>query len=140
MERIEDCFTFLLGKAYQKLSQMEKGKLHSYGVTPVQFGLLHLLWEKDGRKGSELGERLRLDGATITGLLDRLEQGGLIERRPDPNDRRINLIYLTAAGKELEQPLNRIVDEFNEEVISSFSQEEVNVFKKMLTALGLGRQ
>ncbi|UFJ39409.1 MarR family transcriptional regulator [Brevibacillus humidisoli] len=139
MDRIEDCFTFLLGKAYQRFSQIEKERLRPYGVTPVQFGLLHLLWEKDGRKGSELGERLRLDGATITGMLDRLEQSGLVERRSDPKDRRINLIYLTPKGKELEKPLNDLLDQLQAELLSDFPEEEVAFLKKMLVQLGLGR-
>ncbi|KKX56560.1 MarR family transcriptional regulator [Brevibacillus borstelensis] len=140
MERIEDCFGFLLGKAYQKVFQLEKARLSEYGVTPVQFVLLHVLWEKDGQKGVELGSRLRLDGATITGLLDRLEQMGLIERRPSPTDRRTNLIYLTPRGRELEKPLNEISDEVNREAMSIFREEELAMLKSMLTRLGLEKE
>ncbi|MCM3557095.1 MarR family winged helix-turn-helix transcriptional regulator [Brevibacillus borstelensis] len=140
MERIEDCFGFLLGKAYQKVFQLEKARLSEYGVTPVQFVLLHVLWEKDGQKGVELGSRLRLDGATITGLLDRLEQMGLIERRPSPTDRRTNLIYLTSRGRQLEKPLNEISDEVNREAMSIFREEELAMLKSMLTRLGLEKE
>ncbi|MGG3885503.1 MarR family winged helix-turn-helix transcriptional regulator [Brevibacillus panacihumi] len=140
MDRIEDCYGFLLGKAYQKVWQMEKAALAQYGITPVQFVLLHVLWEKDGQKGVELGGRLRLDGATITGVLDRLEKMGLIERRPDLNDRRTNLIFLTPKGKELEKPMNQVTDAVNKEVISMFSEEEANLLKSMLTKLGLGQK
>lgn len=140
MERIEDCFGFLLGKAYQKVFQLEKARLSEYGVTPVQFVLLHVLWEKDGQKGVELGSRLRLYGATITGLLDRLEQMGLIERRPSPTDRRTNLIYLTPRGRELEKPLNEISDEVNREAMSIFREEELAMLKSMLTRLGLEKE
>lgn len=140
MDRIEDCYGFLLGKAYQKVWQMEKAALSQYGITPVQFVLLHVLWEKDGQKGVELGGRLRLDGATITGVLDRLEKMGLIERRPDLNDRRTNLIFLTPKGKELEKPMNQVTDAVNKEVISMFSEEEAKMLKSMLTKLGLGQK
>ncbi|WNC12997.1 MarR family transcriptional regulator [Brevibacillus brevis] len=137
MDRIEDCYGFLLGKAYQKVWQLEKAALSPYGVTPVQFILLHALWEKDGQKGVELGGRLRLDGATVTGVLDRLEKMGLIERRSDPNDRRTNLIFLTPRGKELEKPLNQVSDAVNQEALSIFSEEEAKLLKTMLTRLGL---
>lgn len=140
MDRIEDCYGFLLGKAYQKVWQMEKAALSQYGITPVQFVLLHVLWEKDGQKGVELGGRLRLDGATITGVLDRLEKMGLIERRPDLNDRRTNLIFLTPKGKELEKPMNQVTDAVNKEVISMFSEEEARLLKSILTKLGLGQK
>ncbi|OUM88063.1 MAG: transcriptional regulator [Bacillus thermozeamaize] len=136
MERIEDCINFLLGKAYQKANQLSKQKLSSYNLTSVQFAVLHLLWEKDGRHAAELGERLLLDGATMTGLLDRLIQKGLIVRRPDPNDRRVNRIYLTNKGKRLEQKLNQKMDEANEELLKHFTEAEVASLKRMLAKIG----
>lgn len=78
-----------------------------------------------------------MDGATITGVLDRLEKLELIERRSDPNDRRTNLIFLTPQGKELEKPLNQLTEEVNNTVISLFSEEEAKLLKNMLTKLGL---
>ncbi|PET64812.1 hypothetical protein CN514_12700, partial [Bacillus sp. AFS001701] len=75
------CVHFLLGKALQKVNQISKSKLSPYGVTPVQFALLNILWKKDGQVGAKLGKVLQLDSATITGLLDRLETNGFIERR-----------------------------------------------------------
>jgi MarR family transcriptional regulator, organic hydroperoxide resistance regulator len=69
MERIEECISFLLGKAYQQVQQAAKGRLAPHGVTPVQYALLRVIWERDGQTGAELGERLQLDSATITGLL-----------------------------------------------------------------------
>lgn len=50
---------------------------------------------------SELAEQLGVEGATIAGMVDRLVKAGLIERRASPDDRRVRLIVLTAAGKEL---------------------------------------
>ncbi len=78
MGRIEDCFIFQLGKAYQQVNHEAKRRLAPYGVTPVQYALLDVLWEADGQSGAALGERLRLDGATITGLLDRLAHAGFV--------------------------------------------------------------
>jgi DNA-binding MarR family transcriptional regulator len=136
MERIEDCINFLLGKAYQKANQLSKQKLSSYNLTSVQFAVLHLLWEKDGQHAAELGERLQLDGATMTGLLDRLIQKELIVRCPDPNDRRVNRIYLTNKGRQLEQNLNQKMDEANEEILKSFTEAEVKLFKQMVAKIG----
>ncbi|MDF1510351.1 MarR family transcriptional regulator [Robertmurraya sp. DFI.2.37] len=140
MEKIEDCFCFLLGKTFHKVSQKGKERLSNFGITPVQFTILHLLWEKEGQKSIDIAKRLHLDGSTITPILDRLVQNGLIERRHDPKDRRINLIYLTEKGKELETPLNNTMDEVNHSVIEGFDEEEIKVFKKMLTKLGLNQE
>ena len=53
----------------------------------------------------ELAERLKSDPSNVTGLIDRLEARGLVERRPDPNDRRIKGLALTAAGARLRERL-----------------------------------
>ncbi|WP_134685752.1 MarR family winged helix-turn-helix transcriptional regulator [Brevibacillus migulae] len=135
--KIEDCLNFLASKTYQRLSQLAKPKLSKLGITTTQCALLHVLWEQDGLKGIELGERLRIDGATITGMLDRLEQNGIIERRPDSRDRRINLIFLTEQGKELEGPVKLIMKEVEDDVLNGFSEQEVALFKKMMTLIGL---
>lgn len=131
------CVHFLLGKALQRASQISKAKLEPYGVTPVQYALLYQLWKKDGQFSYELGKSLLLDSATITGIIDRLEQNELIKRRFDPTDRRTKLIYLTEKGKELEQPLKKKMDEMNEEVLSGLDDKERNQFKQMLFDIGI---
>jgi MarR family transcriptional regulator, organic hydroperoxide resistance regulator len=79
--------SFYLGKAYQQVTQSAKQRLAPYGVTPVQYALLKVLWEHKHQSGAELGECLLLDSATMTGLLDRLEHAGLIERKAHETDR-----------------------------------------------------
>jgi DNA-binding MarR family transcriptional regulator len=113
MERIEDCISFLLGKAYQQVTQDAKRRLARFGVTPVQYGLLKVLWEEDEQSGAALGERLVLDSATITGVVDRLERAGLVERRSDPGDRRVNRVALTPKGRALRAPLDREMEKMN---------------------------
>nr|WP_205762627.1 MarR family transcriptional regulator [Aneurinibacillus aneurinilyticus] len=108
-----------------------------HGVTPVQYALLHLLWEKDGQHGAELGERMRLDSATITGLLDRLTHSELVERRPDPKDRRMNRIHITEKGRTLEKKLKKEMEDINRTILANFTQEEADVLKNMLSRLGL---
>lgn len=131
------CVHFLLGKALQKVNQISKSKLSPYGVTPVQFALLRMLWKKDGQVGADLGEQLQLDSATITGLLDRLETHGFIERRVLPNDRRNKLVFLTEKGKSMEIPLCEKMDEMNQEVLSGFNEDEAKRFKEMLFNIGI---
>ncbi|GED12016.1 MarR family winged helix-turn-helix transcriptional regulator [Aneurinibacillus migulanus] len=134
---LEDCVVFLIGKAHQRVYQISKAGLQRHGVTPVQYALLHLLWEKDGQPGAELGERLRLDSATITGLLDRLTHSELVERRPDSRDRRMNRIYITEKGRTLEKKLKKEMEDINRMILADFTQEEANVLKDMLSRLGL---
>lgn len=136
MGRIEDCFIFQLGKAYQQVNHEAKRRLAPYGVTPVQYGLLEVLWEADGQSGAALGERLRLDGATVTGLLDRLAHAGLIERRPHPTDRRINHVYLTDKGRALQRDLDREIDALAADVLRRLSRADVERFQAILALMG----
>ncbi|AXF55333.1 MarR family winged helix-turn-helix transcriptional regulator [Salicibibacter kimchii] len=132
-----DCLHFILGKALQQVKQTSKAKLAPYGVTPVQFGLLYFLWKKDGQLGSELRERLQMDSATVTGIIDRLEQGGFIERRFNHSDRRYRLIFLTEKGKSLEQPLCEKMDELDKEILPDLDEEGIQQFKHILFDIGL---
>lgn len=139
MEKYDICVHFLLGKALQRVNQVSKSKLSPFGVTPVQYALLRCLWKKDGQFGYVLAEQLLLDSATITGIIDRLEQNGFIERRIDPNDRRNKLVFLTEKGRSMEVPLIQKMDEMNDEVMSSLDIEEIQRFKKILFDIGISK-
>ncbi|HTK10003.1 MAG TPA: MarR family transcriptional regulator [Ktedonobacteraceae bacterium] len=135
MERVEDCLSFYLGKAYQRVTQSAKQRLAPYGVTPTQYALLKVLWEQDDRSGAELGERLLLDSATITGLLDRLEQAGLIERKAHATDRRVNQVLLTARARDLQGPLDREMDQMNQDFLGAFPPETASLLRELLTTI-----
>jgi DNA-binding MarR family transcriptional regulator len=62
-----------------------------------------VLWEEDGVSVKALGERLALDSGTLTPLLKRMEQHGLVARRRDAEDERVVRIHLTAAGRKLRE-------------------------------------
>ena len=101
VDRIEDCVGFLVGKAAQQIARRARDKLAPHGVTPVQYAVLHALWERDGRSGAEIGARLSIDSATATGVIDRLEAADLLRRSPDPEDRRVHRLFLTGRGRSL---------------------------------------
>jgi len=124
MERIEDCVGFLLGKAAQQVARRSRDALAPFGVTPVQYAALRILVEKDGQSCAELGARMLLDSATMTGIVDRLESAGHVERRPDPDgDRRINRVYLGEQGRARCQPMNAAMDRVNAEVDQILGRE-----------------
>src|SRR5437899_11060526 len=74
-------------------------------LAPAQARALHELDLERPVSMRELAERLRSDPSNITGLIDRLEARGLVERRPDPTDRRIKGLALTSAGAGLRERL-----------------------------------
>lgn len=72
-----------------------------FGISRAQWVVLVRLDRSEGLKQSELAEILDLQPISLTRLLDRLAENGLIERRSDPNDRRANRLYLTPAARPL---------------------------------------
>jgi DNA-binding MarR family transcriptional regulator len=116
MDRVEDCISFLLGKAGQQIARRTRERLSAYEVTPVQYAILKVLWDRDGQSGAELGTRLVIDSATTTGVIDRLEASGFVERRADDQDRRVQRLFLTKRGRTLQAPLDAAMDQLNAEV------------------------
>jgi DNA-binding MarR family transcriptional regulator len=139
MERIEDCISFLTGKAAQAITRLTRERLAAHGVTPVQYAVLQVLWERDGQSGAEIGQRLVLDSATMTGVIDRLEKLGLIARQADPEDRRVNRLVLTAAGRSLKAPLQTTMDAVNAEVAEGLGRE-APAFWRMLRTLAAEKE
>lgn len=137
MERLEDCISFLLGKAMQQVTKASRDALAPFGVTPVQFAILKVLWEQDGMNGAELCARLVLDSATVTGLIDRMETAGLLERRADPGgDRRMSRVYLTRKGAQLEGPCDAAMDRVNKQVVSRLGRDRAAGLWRDLEVLG----
>ncbi len=92
---------------------------------------------KTAKSGSELGARLAIDSATITGIVDRLEAAKLIARRPDQaGDRRINRAVLTEHGRSLQAPLDRAMNELNREVSAELGQNDARLLWAGLHRLG----
>ena len=82
-------------------------KARRFGMTRAQWAVLLRLERREGLKQSELAEILDLQPITLTRLVDRLCDNGLIERRADPNDRRAKRLYLTPAARPL---IDRLAD------------------------------
>lgn len=80
-----------------------------YGLSPVQCHVLHLLEPDDPMPMSRLAKTLSCDASNVTGLVDRLETRGLVERRPAAGDRRVRVLGLTPTGSRVRGELLRHV-------------------------------
>lgn len=76
-------------------------RLKVLGLSVAQFDLLSTLTEQEGLSQQELAERLYVTKGNVSGLLDRMVEAGLVERRPLPGDRRSNALFLTEKGRDL---------------------------------------
>jgi DNA-binding MarR family transcriptional regulator len=76
-------------------------ELKTIGLSIPQFDLLSTLTEREGLSQQELAERLYVTKGNVSGLLDRMVEAGLVERRAIPGDRRSNALHLTERGRAL---------------------------------------
>lgn len=136
---MEDSTGWLLNYAGRLAVRRLASKLQPHNITPPQWGVLVRLSEKDGQSLSELGARALFDGPTMTGIVDRLETGGFVERRRDSSDRRVINLYLTQRGRELVQTLPLIGQDTDRDMLAGISSKEqecfVNGLRKVIANL-----
>ncbi len=84
------------------INRIYKPMLDTFEITYPQYLVLCTLWEGDGRTISAIADRLALDPSTITPLVKRLEQRGMVARKRSSEDERLVEVSLTQKGKELE--------------------------------------
>lgn len=130
----DDRLLFLMSRAQHAVSEYTKKKFieEKISISPAQMGILFLLQKGNLRPMSELGKLLEIDNSTITGLVDRLEKSGFVERSADPTDRRKWLISITETGDGEINQAKIIVKEVNRKVQEGFSEDEINSFRKVL--------
>ena len=96
---------FLLAKATQRWNELLAQRFAAAGyadVRPSYGSVLLPLYEQDGLRMGELARRARLSKQTMTTMIRRLEEDGLVERRPDPHDARASLVFLTVRSRRFE--------------------------------------
>nr|WP_239468411.1 MarR family transcriptional regulator [Microvirga arvi] len=92
---------FRIIRLNRRASNAVATELRILGLSIPQFDLLSTLTEREGLSQQELAERLYVTKGNVSGLLDRMVEAGLVERRSIPGDRRSNALYLTPKGRDL---------------------------------------
>ena len=98
----------------------------------AQGRILYVLWQNDDISISSLAAQTSLANTTLTAMLDRMENSGLIVRKPDPKDRRNRLIALTEKAKSLQDDYTEISQKINEIYYDGFTETEIMQFESYL--------
>jgi DNA-binding MarR family transcriptional regulator len=96
-----DSLSFLLSQLGFIASRRFHEALAPLGIEPRHFLLLRFVAADEGRSQQALGDMLRIPPSRMVALVDQLEQRGLLERRPNPNDRRARALHVTPDGRRL---------------------------------------
>jgi len=124
---------FLINDVGRMLRTYADQVARRFGMTRAQWALLKRLEANEGLKQSELADMLDLQPITVTRLVDRLCDNGLIERRADPNDRRAKRLFLTPAAQPLMDQLDALANELMNAILEGQPPEKTDA---ALTYLG----
>src|ERR1700761_7589458 len=130
-------FAFSLSDVARMLRTYADHKASQFGITRAQWVVLVRLDRFEGIKQTELAEMLDLQPITLTRLLDRLCDNGLIERRADPSDRRAKRLHLTPAARPLLERLGDLGDELMGTALAGVQREAI---EKMVDQLAIVKE
>lgn len=131
----QECIFFQLAKTSQAGSRFWGRKVSKIDLTAVQAMVIGFLYDSDQITSSQLGKRTKLDSATLTGLIDRLETAGLVERRRNSKDRRSIRLRLTQEGRKKGEMVKRLMEEANKEFLKEFNESEEVALRTLLNRI-----
>ena len=116
---------FALARAHRATASQ---LLREMGLHSGQEHLIMQLLDRDGQSQQELLESVGLDQSTVSKSLRRLEEAGLLTRRPAPHDRRARIVTLTEAGRALRGPLEAMWSHLEERSVAGLTEDEIAGF------------
>lgn len=131
---VEHALGFLTITTNRLMSAMARKRLADAGadITIEQWGVLTLLWEKDGLSQDELAYIVCVDKSSISRVLDVLERRGLVSRRRDPADARRKILYATEASREIQELCRVVAAGANMDMLADVDAEELQTCLKVL--------
>jgi DNA-binding MarR family transcriptional regulator len=98
-DRAPQTLAFLLSQVGIHASKRFAERIAAAGLNPPLFRVLNLVDAAEGRSQQAIGAAIEVPPSRMVALVDELEQRGLVERRPDPKDRRVRALFVTAKGR-----------------------------------------
>ena len=124
---------FLASKAMERLAEIEMKK--RLGLTSSQWKVIMALSLSEGLSQKELAEKIYVDGSTLVPVIDKMEQNSLVERRPDPKDRRNNRIFLTKKSEATVDSITDVALELRKIIYKGLSQEKLESVNAVLRTI-----
>lgn len=131
---LEREFAFQIMDVARLLKTYADQRARQFGISKAQWAVLVRIDRFEGLKQSELADMLDLQPISLTRVLDRLADNGLIERRADPNDRRANRLHLKPAARPLLDQLATLATDMMSTVLEGLDAKTI---ERMLRDLGL---
>jgi DNA-binding MarR family transcriptional regulator len=115
---------FLLNDTARLYRRAFNERARDTGVTGLQWRLLVYLRRNEGIHQAAMADLLEVEPITLSRMVDRLDEAGFVERKPDPNDRRARRLFLTNKATTLMADIRFIVDDLLEQSLQGFSKKD----------------
>ena len=123
---------FVLGRVGYGVKMQVMDTFEAAGFNPYGYSVLALLEEGSRETQATIADTLKIDRSQLVGILDGLEEKGLVERRRDPNDRRRHLVSITAAGRKQMIGFRKLALRLEEELLAALSPDEREQLRTLL--------
>lgn len=123
---------FEIGETAHALRKAFDRRAVGLGVTRAQWKVLFRLERQPGLRQIELADLLDIEPITLSRIIDRLEDGGLVERLADPADRRAWRLHITARAKPLVEKLRSVADEMISEAFAGIDPKHIAITRQVL--------
>jgi DNA-binding MarR family transcriptional regulator len=123
---------FLLAQLGAHAAAQFAERLGVLELTSADAGILRLLRAEAGLSQQELAARLQIHPSRLVAILDNLEKRRFVERRANPDDRRLYSLHLTQAGGEILEKIGGVARKHQDDLLSSISWEERNTLAALL--------
>lgn len=113
------------------MSSMDKD-LSEYGITPQQLIMIKLIAHNKGMQHSELCEAMNLSKGTVSGIIKRLTERGLVEKQPIESDKRNSIIVFTHKGKDFAYSIRHEMNDTFENIFKTSSEDDIRRYRDTL--------
>ncbi len=132
VEELEREFGFLVHDIARQITTVLDKRLEPYGLTRSHWRAVMYIWRTPGISQTELSEILDLSRMGVTGLIDRMENKGLVSRRDDEKDRRVKRVYLTDSTTEIVPIIVSLGRETVDDFLKGINEAEFDVLNNLL--------
>ncbi|MED3574465.1 MarR family transcriptional regulator [Cytobacillus praedii] len=129
----------VLSRAYRAVNENVNKLIHSYGLNPTEFAVMELLYHKGDQPLQQIGGKILLASGSITYVVDKLEQKGLLKRVACPKDRRVTYAQITEKGKSFIEEVFPDHAKQIDMLMSGLSEDEKESAIMILKKLGLSQ-
>jgi DNA-binding MarR family transcriptional regulator len=131
----DDYIGYVLSDVARLMRTVFDRRVRELGLTRAQWLVLTRLTRRPGASQTELADMLELDRASAGRMIDRMEKGGWLERRPDPVDRRIKRLHLTSHARNAHAGMWKVAEATVNDALKPLSIKERGEFTRMAAAV-----